>query len=235
MPSLTIFFPCYNDAKSIGKLVKEADKTASRLAKDYEIIVVDDGSKDDSREILKGLKNKFKRLRLVFHEKNRGYGGVLQTGFKSAKKELVFYTDGDGQYDVGELKLLWWLMTDDVDIVNGIKMDRQDYRHRVVLGNLYAFLMRWLFLLKIIDVDCDFRLIRRDFLRKMSLNSTSGAVCVELVKRLELAGANFRQVEVHHYPRLFGSSQFFRPMRLVKTAGELANLWGEMVWRNKSI
>jgi len=235
MPSLSIFFPCYNDAKSIGKLVKEADRLAKKLTRDYEIIVIDDGSKDDSRLILKGLKNKFRRLRLIFHEKNLGYGGVLQTGFKSSKKELVFYTDGDGQYDVKELKMLWWLMSDDVDVINGIKMDRQDYQYRVMLGNLYAFLTRWLFLLRTYDVDCDFRLIRRELVRKMKLNSTSGAVCVELIKRLELAGATFRQVEVHHYPRLFGSSQFFRPMRLLKTASELVNLWLEMVWRNKSI
>lgn len=213
--------------------MKEADRTAKKLTRDYEIIVVDDGSSDDSRKILKKIKNK--KLRLVFHEKNRGYGGTLQTGFKSAKKELVFYTDGDGQYDVRELKLLWWLMSDDIDVVNGIKMDRQDYRYRVILGNLYAFFMRWLFLLRIYDVDCDFRLIRRGLVRKMKLQSRSGAVCVELVKRLELAEAKFRQVEVHHYPRLFGSSQFFRPKKLWGTGVELAYLWGEMVWRNKSI
>src|SRR5260221_3725107 len=105
-PSLSIFFPCYNDEKSIGKLVTDATHVAQKLTDDFEIIVIDDGSTDKSREVLSDLAKENKNLKLIFHEKNIGYGGALQSGFKAASKDLVFYTDGDGQYDVKELPIL---------------------------------------------------------------------------------------------------------------------------------
>ena len=103
------------------------------------------------------------------HETNRGYGGALRSGFEHATKELVFYTDGDGQYDVGEIPILLMLLTDDTHFVNGMKMTRQDPTHRVFIGNLHRFVTRWSFWLPINDVDCDFRLIRRSILQKISL------------------------------------------------------------------
>lgn len=227
--SLSIFFPCYNDEKSIGKLVEDALKTAAELTNDYEVIVVDDGSKDKSREILQGLMKKYPKFKAVFHEKNQGYGGALKTGFKTASKDLVFYTDGDGQYDVKELPILFSLMTDDVNFVNGIKMARQDDTYRIVIGNLYSFVTRWMFSLPTYDVDCDFRLIRRSLLQKINLKSTSGSICVELVKKSQRAGAKYRQVSVHHYERRFGNSQFFRPSRLLSTFKELGLLWIHLV------
>jgi len=225
--SVSVFFPCYNDEKTIGKLVETALKILPQLTNNFEVIVIDDGSSDKSREVLKTLKKKHKRFKYVFHKKNKGYGGALQSGFKTATKELVFYTDGDGQYDVSELPILYQLMTKDVNFINGIKMERKDFKYRIVMGNLYAMIMRWLFLLPIIDVDCDFRLIRRSLLKKIDFDSNSGAVCVELVKKAQKAGGKFRQVSVHHYPRQFGQSQFFKLDRLIKTAEEIGRLW----WR----
>jgi len=237
MQSLTIFFPCYNDSKTIGDLVKKAEKVAKKLTKDFEIIVIDDGSSDNSRQVLLKAAKRNKNLKLIFHERNRGYGGALQSGFKAASKDVVFYTDGDGQYDVQELEILWLLLTDDVDFVNGIKMDRQDYSYRVVLGNLYAFVTRWMFLLKMYDVDCDFRLIRTKILRKVNLWCRSGAVCVDLVKKAQLNKAKFRHVGVHHYERRHGRSQFFRPRRLWDTGVELIRLWLEIFagWKKQNI
>ncbi len=225
VPSISVFFPCYNDEKSIGKLVDDAFATLRELTNDYEVIVVDDGSKDKSREVLQGLAYKYSQLKLVFHEKNTGYGGALQSGFKNATKDLVFYTDGDGQYDVKELPILYSLMTDDVDFVNGIKMGRSDATYRIIVGNLYSAVIRWSFWLPIVDVDCDFRLIRQEIVKKMNLTVTSGAICVELVKKAQKAGARFRQVSVHHYERLHGSSQFFRIDRIFHTFWELGTLW----------
>src|SRR3989344_3386848 len=121
-PTISVFFPCYNDEGSIGKLVNEASDVLKRVAKDWEIIVVDDGSTDNSRKILKSLASKNRNLRLVFHKKNRGYGGALKSGFKNATKELIFYTDGDGQYDVKEIEKLLPRMTPDVDVVQGYKL-----------------------------------------------------------------------------------------------------------------
>ena len=130
-PSLSVFFPCYNDAETIGQLVLDAEAALRSLADDYQIIVVNDGSSDRSAEVLRELQSKVGRLEIVTHPRNRGYGGALRSGFAAASKDLVFYTDGDGQYDVKEMPLLLMLLSDDVDFVNGVKMQRQIGRAHV--------------------------------------------------------------------------------------------------------
>lgn len=228
--SISVFFPCYNDEYTIGGLVEDAIKTLRDLTDDFEVIVIEDKSSDNSKQVLLELKKKYPKIFIpIFHEKNKGYGGALRSGFAAAKKDLVFYTDGDGQYDVKELPILYSLMTKDVNFINGIKMERQDFVYRVIIGNFYALIMRWAFLLPIYDVDCDFRLIRRSIVSKLDLNSSSGSICVELIKKSQRMGAKFRQVSVHHYPRKFGSSQFFNPSRLLQTFKELSLLWWSLM------
>ncbi len=230
LPSISVFFPCYNDSHSIGRLIDDAHETLGDLVSEYEVIVIDDGSSDGSQQVLKDYLEKYpETFRPIFHKKNQGYGGALKDGFKNARYDLIFYTDGDGQYDVTELPLLYSLMTKDVNFVNGIKMERQDFAYRVIVGNFYALCMRWFFLLPIFDVDCDFRLIRRSVIEKLSLSSNSGSICVELVKKAQRAGAKFRQVSVHHYPRIYGQSQFFRLDRLMATFSELSKLWWKLM------
>jgi glycosyltransferase involved in cell wall biosynthesis len=183
-PSISAFFPCYNDSQTIGRLVRDADAQLRELTGDYELIVVNDGSSDRSAEVLRALQTEFPSLNVITHAGNRGYGGALRSGFAAATKDLVFYTDGDGQYDVKELGVLLMLMTDDTHFVNGIKMARGDAAYRVHAGNVHKFLMRWSFWLPVIDVDCDFRLVRRAILDRIALHSNSGSICVELVKDL---------------------------------------------------
>ncbi len=231
--SISIFFPCYNDEKVIGKLVEDAFTTVKKITNNYEIIVIEDGSTDGSRKVLMDLAKKHKDLKLILHEKNTGYGGALQSGFKNATKDLVFYTDGDGQYDVKELPILVSLMDDSCDFVNGIKMNRKDPTYRVVVGNLYSFVIRWAFWLPVTDVDCDFRLIRQAIVQKLHLTVTSGAICVEIVKKAKRAGARFKQVSVRHYERKHGNSQFFRPEKILRTFWELGNLWVKLVLTKK--
>jgi glycosyltransferase involved in cell wall biosynthesis len=172
-------------------------------------------------------------LTVITHERIRGYGGALRSGFRAATKDLVFYTDGDGQYDVRELAVLVMLLTDDTDFVNGIKMTRQDPAYRVHAGNVHRFVMRWSFWLPIYDVDCDFRLIRRRVLEGIDLRSNSGSICVELVKHAQRAGAGFREVSVHHYARKWGQSQFFKPGRILQTYLHLAWIWLELMVADK--
>lgn len=226
-PGLSIFFPCYNDARSIGALVERADAVASEFTPDYEIIVVDDGSRDASSDVLAALAARFPRLRLVRHERNEGYGAVLRSGFRNATQDWVFYTDGDGQYDVGELRAMLKLIGDDVDLVNGYRTARSDPAYRVAIGRLYQWTMRRLFRFRLRDLSCDFRLIRRSALAAFELHCSSGAICIELVKKLELAGCRALDCPIRHYARPHGASEFFSPQPLLATAADIVSLWWE--------
>jgi glycosyltransferase involved in cell wall biosynthesis len=232
-PSISVFFPCYNDKGTIGGLVTRALELLKDISNDYEVIVVDDGSTDGSRERLKEIESLHSNVRLVFHRENKGYGGALQSGFEAASKDLIFYTDGDAQYDINEMPLLVPLMTSDIDIVNGIKIGRGDSLYRVVIGHIYNFFIRNLFNLFVFDVDCDFRLIRRNMLEGINFMSSSGAICTELVKKLHMKGARFREVSVHHYPRTYGQSQFFNLNRVINTGRDLIKLWFQVVIARK--
>jgi glycosyltransferase involved in cell wall biosynthesis len=229
-PSLSVFFPAYNDALSLPGLVRKTFATLEPYVADYEVVVVDDGSHDRTGEVLDELCREFSPwLRVVTHAHNRGYGGALRSGFAAAQKEFVFYTDGDGQYDVGELPRLLELVGPATGLVNGYKLERHDPRHRVWIGAIYNFCARLLFRIRIRDIDCDYRLIRRALLDKIRLTSTSGTICVELVRKLELSGCPVVQIGVHHYPRLHGRSQFFHVRSLAVTLWQLVRLWIRLV------
>lgn len=223
--SISVFFPVYNDQATIAALVQDALSVLPSLTDDYEVIMVNDGSTDDSGHIANELARTLTHVRVIHHGENRGYGAALKTGFEQTTKDLIFYTDGDGQYDVRELVLLVPLMTDLVDVVNGHKIKRQDNRIRRVSGALYNNIARCLFRLPIRDVDCDFRLIRREAMERILLAKSSGAVCVELVRKLSLAGCVFREVPVHHHPRRHGKSQFFTPGRVAQTIFDFCAIW----------
>jgi len=227
--SISVFLPAFNDEAAIGELVSEALILLKSLTNDYEVIVINDGSTDSTAAVLDELAIGSEHIRIIHHPSNLGYGAALRTGFSNAGKDLVFYTDGDGQYDVKELALLLPLMTDEVDVVNGYKIKRQDDRYRAVSGAIYKTLARWFFRLPIRDVDCDFRLIRRRALQRISLSASSGAICVELVHKLAAAGCTFREVPVHHYERPHGRSQFFTPRRIAHTVLEFFALWWNVV------
>ena len=224
-PSITAFFPAFNDEATIAQMVTDALEVLVTLTDDYEVIVVDDGSTDGTARVLEDLVRRLPHVRVVRHPGNRGYGAALASGFRHARKDLVFYTDGDGQYDVRELARLMPLMTADVAGVNGYKLGRADARHRVVLGEIYRRLARRLFGLPIRDVDCDFRLLRRQAAQQTELRSASGVVCIELISTLHRAGCRLAEVGVHHYPRRHGRSQFFTLRRVGRTAFDFALLW----------
>ena len=228
--SLTVFFPAYNDAPSLPELAAKTMAVLERHVDNYEVIFVNDGSQDDTAAVLERLRLLYPpHLRVITHPENRGYGGALRSGFAGATKELIFYTDGDGQYDVSELPKLLAVMTPDVGLVNGYKLERNDPWHRIWIGKVYNAFARFLFRIQIRDIDCDFRLIRREILQRAVLTSTSGTICVELVRKLELSGCQVREVGVHHYPRLHGASQFFRVRSLLQTLYQLIRLWVRVV------
>lgn len=228
-PGISIFFPAYNDAGTIATMIAAADMTVRTITDDYEIIVINDGSRDYTGELLNEMATKYDRLRVIHHTKPSGYGGVLRAGFSLATKEYIFYTDGDAQYDPRELALLVSLMKPEVDVVNGYKISRGDPLYRKVIGKSYHFAMKTLFGLKLRDVDCDFRLMRRCIFDVVELTRSSGGICVEMMKKIQDAGFNIIETPVHHYHRSYGGSQFFNFRRIARTLYDIYGLWKELV------
>jgi len=232
LKSISVFFPAYNDEASIEKMVLDALEVLKKVSSDYEVIIVDDASPDRAGQIADSLAKKYPRVKVVHHRKNRGYGGALKSGFKAASKELIFYTDGDAQFDAKELeKLLPYI--NDYDMVNGYKTKRSDNAVRVFFGNLYNSGSRLFFGIKIRDIDCDFRLFNRRVIDGISLESDSGLICVEMMKKITDKGFSIKEVPIGHFHRVSGGSTFFKPKKIFATLIAWVALWWNLVLGKK--
>ncbi len=235
-PSISVFFPCYNDAGTMGVMVMRAIQTLRQISDDYEVLVINNGSSDDSCLIMEELARLYPReFRCENYDEALGYGGAVRTGFAKATKEWVCYTDGDAQYDARELKLLAEKISDDVDFINGWKIKRRDPLHRIWIGMAYQYFVKTAFGLKIKDVDCDFRLMRREIFDVIELESNTGAITFELVKKAQDAGYRFVEVPVRHFYRQYGESQFFNFSRVARTLIALLNWWWRLVVKQEAI
>lgn len=217
LKSLSVFFPSLNDAKILPYLLSKIYRVLPKISDDFEVIVINDGSTDDTKGVITGLKGFFPHLKLVDHEKNRGFGGALRSGFHHATKDWVFYTDGDGQYEPMEIVKLVESVSGKIDVVNGYRRQRGDAALRTVLGKIYNGLLHQFYRLPIRDIDCDMRLIRGSLLKNIPLKFSSSIVSLELILRLRDKGARFKEVEVSHFPRTFGRSEFFKIRHLANT------------------
>jgi glycosyltransferase involved in cell wall biosynthesis len=233
-PSITAFFPAYNDWGTIASMVILTTRVLGQITDDFEVVVINDASPDHLQEILEELAQRYPRLRYLTHPANRGYGGALKSGFATATRDWIFYTDGDAQYDVRELHLLW-KQRHGVDIVNGYKIRRSDPWYRAVVGRLYHHFVRILFRVPVRDVDCDFRLIRRDVFDRIRLTEDSGLICVELMAKIGLAGCRVAEVPVHHYHRMHGKSQFFNFRRVLRVFVNMLGLWWRLFVKKEPI
>jgi glycosyltransferase involved in cell wall biosynthesis len=202
-PGLSMFFPAYNDAGTIASLVIQAQEAIRHLTPDFEIIVVNDGSRDQTAQIADELARTYPNVRVIHHNGNRGYGGALRSGFSAATKELIAYTDGDAQYDPSEIAALWARLKDDADMVTGYKISRSDPLHRIVIGRIYHYTVK--------------------------LDRDSGVICLELMRKVQDAGFRVVEVPVHHYHRTHGRSQFFNFRRIFRTGIDVLKLWIELV------
>lgn len=233
--SISAVFPAYNDAGTIPSMVLTALLALRQVTDDYEVIVTNDGSKDNTKEVLDELASRCPELRVFHHPENQGYGCALRTGFANASKDWVFYTDGDAQYNPIELIHLTEARNEETDVVNGYKISRHDPWIRVVIGRVYHHIVKIAFGFKLRDVDCDFRLIRREIFDKIPLESHTGTICLEMVKKFQDAGYKFAEVPVNHYYRSYGKSQFFRPKHLWTTFKHLSALWWKLVVKKEHI
>ncbi|MBN1535830.1 MAG: glycosyltransferase family 2 protein [Anaerolineales bacterium] len=227
--AVSAILPAYNDYATIASMVLTTRKALTQVTDDYEIIVVNDGSSDFSAQILEELSQLIPELQVIHHPYNQGYGAALRSGFSAAAKEWVFYTDGDAQYNPLELIQLVQVLEGNIDLVNGYKISRSDPLYRIIIGWLYNVSIKFLFSLKLKDIDCDFRLIRRELFDRIKLESNSGAICLEMVKKFQTAGITFAETPIHHYHRPVGFSQFFNWRHLWRSANELIRLWWKLV------
>ncbi len=203
--SLSVFFPCYNEEANVENTTRAALRAVQRIADDYEIIIVDDGSRDRTGEIADRLAAELPNVRAVHNRPNLGYGGALQRGFRAATKPWVFYTDGDGQFDFDEIERLLPLL-DRFDIVSAYRLDRQDAFMRKVNAFGWTLLVNIVFNLWLRDIDCAFKLYPRALFDEIEMKSMGALIDAEILTRAKRRGYTIGQIGVHHYPRTAGAS-----------------------------
>ncbi len=203
-PSISIFFPCHNEAGNITPLVKKTLNILTKLTADFEIIIVDDGSTDGTDKIADSLAADFEPVKAIHHPTNLGYGAALQSGFKAATKELVFYTDGDGQFDINEILTLL-PMARQYDIVSCYRLNRQEGAIRKLNAWAWTKLVCCIFGLKLKDIDCGFKLFKRRIFDDITIHSTGALIDTEILARATRKGYTIAQTGVHHYPRKTGT------------------------------
>lgn len=229
---ISVVLPAYNEEESITQQVESVDEVLAEMQfDDYEILVVDDGSKDRTREICEAMQERVPKLRLLIHEVNRGYAMALKTGFTSAEMPLVFYTDADNQFDVRELKNLLPAISD-YDIVTGFRIYRFDPFSRLVLSWGYNLIVRVLFRIRVRDVDCAFKLFRREVFDRINIESKKFFVDTEILAKASKIGMKMTEIGVRHYPRTAGESTV-RPSHVISTLGEIVTMWTDIYVRGK--
>ena len=224
LTSLTLFFPCYNESENVEEMVGQAVQVGEEYGIDYEVLVVDDGSKDDTVAKVNKLSAENPRVRLVRHEVNKGYGAALRTGLSNAKKDLVFLTDGDNQFQLSDIEKLFSKI-DGCDVVTGFRIARKDNPWRRLQGSLWTHLNKTLFRLSVRDVACAFKLFRRKCLNGLELESNQLLIHAEILARLKKKGFTIEEIGVPHYPRKAGKASATDPSRILKTFGELFKLY----------
>ena len=221
--SLSVFFPAFNEQDIIAKTVEHATRAVSSFVDDYEVIVVDDGSSDRTAAVVEDLARRDPHVRLVRHEVNRGYGAALRTGFASAQKELVFFSDADGQFDLQELSGLLSMLKR-APIVLGYRIRRSDPMYRLYIAKVYNIVVRLVFGLRVRDIDCAFKLFRRDVLQGVELESDGAFISSELLIKLKRRDIPMVERGVHHYPRTTGISKGATPKVILRTIRDVIRL-----------
>lgn len=203
-PSISAFFPAYNEEANIAALCLKTAAVLKRVAGTWEVIAVNDGSRDRTAEVVAGLHKKEPRIRVVSHAVNQGYGAAVKTGFASAKLDWIFFTDGDGQFDVNELDRLAPLMADH-DLVVGYRIKRADPFQRKANAWAWGTLVKTLFGLEgVRDIDCAFKIVRRSVFKAFTLETTGAMISTELLVKSQKNGFKIAEIGVSHYPRTAG-------------------------------
>lgn len=223
---LSLFFPAYNEEKNIRQAVEEAFSVLRSIREmdDFEIIVVDDGSADDTKKIAFALTQENPKVRLVSHEKNKGYGKALQSGIQASRFEYIFFTDADLQFYMEDIRKLL-LFVPDYDAVIGYRAPRRDPFMRIVNAAGWRVLNRILFGLTIKDIDCAFKLFKSDAVKKIQMTAEGAMFSAEMLVRLRKAGFTIKEVPVRHRRRIYGNPTGASPEVIIKAFLEMARLY----------
>jgi len=222
--SISVFLPCYNEQANVARTAEQALSVLNKLGVDYELIIVNDGSSDQTGPIAEEIAARNEKVKVVHHPTNLGYGAALQSGFKAATKELVFYTDGDGQFDINEMPPLLHLM-DQYDIVSCYRLNRQDNLIRRINAWCWTKLVCFLFRMNIRDIDCAFKLYKRKIFDNIELVSTGALIDAEILARAKRKGYTITQRPVHHYPRTAGKQTGANVRVILRAFKELFKLY----------
>ena len=231
--SLSVFFPCYNEQDNVERVVRRALDVLSRLVSDWEIIIVNDGSADATGRIADRLADGHDRVRAVHHGQNRGYGAALRSGFAAATKEYVFYTDGDGQFDIGELDGLLELVGT-ADIISGYRRNRRDSLMRRLNAACWGFMVQRLLKFRCRDVDSAFKLYRREIFDRITLKSTGALIDAEVLARAARLGYTIRTAPVTHLPRTAGTQTGAKLRVILRAFRELLRLRKDILTRRSA-
>lgn len=227
LTSLSIVFPCFNEALNVSAMIDQAVKVGENYGVDYEVVVVDDGSEDNSAQIVSAWSDKDKRVKLIKHPRNLGYGAAVRTALKSATKDLVFFTDGDNQFRMADIEKLFSLI-DSSDAVVGYRLNRRDAAYRRMNGKLWTGCVRLLFGLGVRDIDCAFKLFKRRQLEGLDFCSNHLTIHAEVLTKLRRKGCKISEIGITHYPRTAGKATATSLASVFKTLKELLLLYGRM-------
>jgi glycosyltransferase involved in cell wall biosynthesis len=224
LPGISAFFPAYNEEANVTGMVERLAAVLPRVAQDWEIIVVNDGSADRTGEVADRLAAADPHVRVVHHPSNRGYGGALKSGFAASRKAYVFFTDGDGQFDVAEIDRLV-AHVPGYDVVVGYRLDRAEGGLRKLNAGAWNWLVHRLFNIPARDVDCAFKLFDRRVLEVVHPEAEGAMISTEMLARTVRAGFRITEVGVHHYPRQHGKPTGANPLVIARAFYELFKLY----------
>jgi glycosyltransferase involved in cell wall biosynthesis len=223
-PTVSLFFPVYNDERTVRQVTEKALDTLQTVAGEFEILIIDDGSPDRSGEIADQLATEYASVRVLHHGANRGYGEALKTGFTHARYDWICFTDGDDEYDVRDLANLFRLR-DYYDLIITFRYVRLYSGFRIFVSHLYNSLVRWMFQTPFRDISTGLRLVRKSVIEQVDLQSSSPFVGAEIPIKVMLMGYRIGEVGIQTFPRTFGKGATVTPPNIVATLRDLLRVY----------
>ncbi len=229
IPELSVFYPCYNEEKNIKKTVDKTVPVLNKIAKKWEIILINDGSKDNTASVLESIKKEYSpNIKVITHNPNRGYGAALKSGLYNAKYQWITFTDSDGQFDFSEIvNLLDKQQKTQADIVIGYYLSRKVSKATIITSKIWELIVFILFGLRVTDIDCGFKLINKKVINTIpKLEAERGAfISSEFLIKAKKSGFKIVEIGVHHYPRVEGQATGRNIKVILKSFSDLFRLW----------